>query len=222
VNSVPARLPDRSIGNLVIRDLGLVDYTTSLADMRRFTDERTPATADQIWLLEHPPVYTLGFNDRREPFENPTNIPVVPSDRGGQITYHGPGQLIIYTMMDLRRHGMGVKSLVRILEQTVIDFLADRGIAGTRREGAPGIYVDNRKLAQLGLRIRRGGSYHGLSVNVAMDLEPFRRIKPCGYAGLETIDLASLAGPEQANMDKVKPELLDYLLHNLGYNRDRD
>jgi len=221
MNSGPEKLPDHVVSGIVVRDRGTIDYTTSFEEMRRFTDQRTETTQDEIWLLEHPPVYTYGFNDRHEPFDNPGVIPVVQSDRGGQITFHGPGQLVVYTLIDLRRRGLGVKSLVQILEQSVIDLLARRHIVGTRRAGAPGIYVDGRKIAQLGLRIRRGGSYHGLSVNVCMDLEPFRRIKPCGYAGLETIDLASIAGRDQADMRLIRPELLDHLFRNLGYNRDR-
>jgi len=132
----------------------------------------------------------------------------VKSDRGGQITYHGPGQLIAYVLIDLRRRGWGVKQLVRTLEQAVIDLLAARGLTALRRSGAPGVYVDGRKIAQLGLRVRRGASYHGLSFNVDMDHEPFRCIKPCGYAGLETTDLATLAGKEHARMDEVKPNCL--------------
>ena len=204
---------------LAVRDLGRADYLRVWQDMRAFTDRRDAATADELWLVEHPPVYTLGTNDRNEAFDNP-GIPVVKSDRGGQITYHGPGQLIAYVLMDLRRRGWGVKRLVAALEQSVIDLLTAHAIAGTRRAGAPGVYVDGRKIAQLGLRVRRGASYHGLSFNAAMDLEPFRCIKPCGYAGLETVDLATLIG-ERARRSDVKATLLARLLANLGYNGDR-
>jgi len=200
-----------------VRDLGHADYAHVWQDMRSFTDRRDDSTQDEIWLVEHPPVYTLGTNDRNEAFDNP-GIPVVKSDRGGQITYHGPGQLIAYVLMDLRRRGWGVKQLVTRLEQTVIDLLAERGLSAVRRGGAPGVYVDGCKIAQLGLRVRRGASYHGLSLNVDMDHEPFRRIKPCGIAGLETTDLATLAGREGTGLSDVKPELLAQLLHNLGYN----
>jgi lipoyl(octanoyl) transferase len=164
-------------------------------------------------------VYTLGTNDRNETFDNP-GIPVVKSDRGGQITYHGPGQQIAYVLMDLRRRGWGVKQLVRALEQAVIDLLAARGLTAVRLAGAPGVYVDGRKIAQLGLRVRRGASYHGLSLNVGMDHEPFRRIKPCGFAGLETTDLAILSGHEPVRFEKVKTQLLARIIQNLGYNQD--
>jgi lipoyl(octanoyl) transferase len=203
---------------VVVRHLGTADYVPTWEAMRRFTETRSAETPDELWLLEHPPVYTLGLNDRREPFVNPAGIPVVASDRGGQITYHGPGQLVVYTLMDLRRRGWGVKPLVQALEQSVIDYLAGRGIAGERRTGMPGVYVHGRKLAQLGLRARHGGSYHGLSVNAAMDLAPFRRIKPCGYTGLETIDLATLMDGLPITLPEVEAGLLPHLLRNLGYN----
>jgi len=221
VTSAPAASPEVSAGEVVVRDLGRVEYLQTWTAMRAFTDARGADTPDELWLLEHPPVYTRGLNDRHEPFANPDDIPVVHSDRGGQITYHGPGQLVAYTLIDLRRRSWGVKQLVRSLEQTVIDLLAGRGIAAERRAGAPGIYVDGRKIAQLGLRVRHGGSYHGLSFNAAMDLAPFRRIKPCGYEGLETIDLAALVGADAARPEAVKTELLTHLIRNLGYNRRR-
>ncbi len=220
MTSAPARLSKRDARVAIVRDLGYADYVRVWQEMRAFTEARGPATQDEIWLVEHLPVYTLGTNDRHEAFDNP-GIPVVQSDRGGQITYHGPGQLIAYVLMDLRRCGWGVKQLVMTLEQAVIDLLAARGLYALRRAGAPGVYVDNRKIAQLGLRVRRGASYHGLSLNVAMDHAPFRRIKPCGYAGLETTDLSMLAGKE-VHLDKVKAELLAHLLHNLGYNARRE
>jgi lipoyl(octanoyl) transferase len=201
----------------MVRDLGCTEYTQVWQAMRAFTDRRDASTRDEIWLVEHPPVYTLGTNDRNEPFDNP-GIPVVKSDRGGQITYHGPGQLIAYVLIDLRRRGWGVKQLVAILEETVIDLLAARGLSALRRAGAPGVYVDGRKIAQLGLRVRRGASYHGLSFNVDMDHTPFRHIKPCGYTGLETTDLAMLAGRECINLAAIKSELVTGLFRNLGYN----
>jgi len=217
VTSAPAKSSNLDTQIVVVRDLGCADYVRVWQDMRNFTDQRDATTLDEIWLVEHPPVYTLGTNDRNEAFNNP-GIPVVKTDRGGQITYHGPGQLIAYVLMDLRRRGWGVKQLVMALEQAVIDLLAERGLPAERRAGAPGVYVDGRKIAQLGLRVRRGASYHGLSFNVDMDHAPFRHIKPCGYAGLETTDLATLVGREHAHLSKVKPELLARLLHNLGYN----
>jgi lipoyl(octanoyl) transferase len=204
---------------LIVRDRGLVEYAQVFEEMRRFTDRRTALTPDELWLVEHPPVYTLGTNDRNEPFENPDHIPVVQSDRGGQITYHGPGQLVAYVLLDLRRRALGVKALVNLLEQSVIDLLTARGLTGERRTGAPGVYVAGRKLAQLGLRVRRTGSYHGLSLNVAMDHTPFRRIHPCGYAGLETTDLADLCGAAHASMPAVKQELTACLRKQLDDKR---
>ncbi len=217
MTSAPAALTDVTRA-LLIRDRGVVEYTQTFNDMRAFTDRRGAHAPDELWLVEHPPVYTLGTNDRHEPFENPDGIPVVQSDRGGQITYHGPGQLIAYALLDLRRRGLGVKALVNLLEQSVIDLLAARGLHGERRAGAPGVYVAGRKLAQLGLRVRRSGSYHGLSLNVHMDHAPFRRIKPCGYAGLETTDLAILCGAASVDMDSVKRELVAGLRARLDDN----
>ncbi len=163
--------------------------------MQRFTEQRDAATPDQIWLLEHDPVFTLGMNADRSHLLAPGDIPVVQIDRGGQVTYHGPGQLVIYPLIDLRRARLGIRDLVTALERAVIDYAARFGIRAECRARAPGVYVGARKLASVGLRIRRGGSYHGLALNVGMDLEPFRRINPCGYAGLEMTQLASLGGP---------------------------
>ena len=213
----PARLNSPHARRLVVRELGSADYQQVWQDMRAFTEQRDAYTPDELWLVEHPPVYTLGTNDRNEAFDNP-GIPVVKSDRGGQITYHGPGQVIVYVLIDLRRRGWGVKQLVAALEQSVIDLLATYAIHGERRAGAPGIYVEGRKIAQLGLRVRRGACYHGLSVNADMDLEPFRRIKPCGYASLKTIDVATLLGHERVHLPDIQSKLLTQLLNNLGYN----
>ena len=206
--------------DVIIRRLGQVEYEATWQAMREFTDRRTADTPDEIWLLQHPPVYTLGFNAKHGEFDNPQGIPLVRTDRGGDITYHGPGQLVAYILMDLRRRNWGIKGLVAALEQSVIDLLWHYGIEGMRRSGAPGIYVADRKIAQLGLRVRRGASYHGLSLNVAMDMAPFRRIHPCGYQGLETIDLAGLLpeGEITQNMADVDNQLTRNLLRNLGYN----
>jgi lipoyl(octanoyl) transferase len=206
--------------DVVIKRLGQVEYEATWQAMRDFTDRRAPDTPDEIWLLQHPPVYTLGQNAKHGEFDNPQHIPLVRTDRGGDITYHGPGQLVAYILMDLRRRAWGVKVLVAALEQSVIDLLQHYGIRAERRSGAPGIYVAGRKIAQLGLRVRRGASYHGLSLNVAMDMAPFRRIHPCGYQGLETIDLAGLL-PETKiaqNIPEVDDLLTRSLLRNLGYN----
>lgn len=172
---------------------GLQDYLTTLEAMRAFTDRRTAETDDELWLLEHSPIFTLGQAGRREHVLDPGEIPVIQVDRGGQVTYHGPGQLIAYLLLDLRRAGLGVKRLVTLLEQAVIDLLATYEIDAARRADAPGVYVGAAKIAALGLRIRKGCSYHGLALNVAMDLEPFQRINPCGYAGLAVTQIADLA-----------------------------
>lgn len=157
--------------------------------MQAFTAGRTPATPDEIWLLEHPPVFTLGQAGKREHLLTDIGIPVVPIDRGGQVTYHGPGQLVAYLLLDLKRRGYGVKELVRRMEQAVIDLLAEEGIRGERMEGAPGIYVHGAKIAALGLRVKGGCTYHGLALNVDMDLTPYQAINPCGYEGMAVTQL---------------------------------
>lgn len=177
---------------LKVRQLGVADYESVWHDMQAFTSARTPVTPDELWLLEHPPVFTLGRNGKREHLLDTGAIPVVQVDRGGQVTYHGPGQLVAYTLLDITRRQLGVQSLVRILEQAVIDLLADYRIDGRRRDKAPGVYVDGRKIAALGLRVRKGRSFHGLSLNVDMDLGPFALINPCGYRGLEVTQLTDL------------------------------
>lgn len=163
--------------------------------MQRFTDERDASTPDEIWLLEHPPIFTLGLAGKLEHVLAPGDIPVIQTDRGGQVTYHGPGQLVVYPLLDLRRLGLGVRELVMALEDAVIGYAAGLGIEARSRRDAPGVYVEGRKLASVGLRIRRGASYHGIALNVNMDLEPFSRINPCGYAGLEITQLSALGGP---------------------------
>ncbi len=191
-------------GLILRRRPGLQDYQSTWEAMRAFTRARDATTPDALWLLEHPPVFTLGQAGRPEHLLNPGAIPVIQTDRGGQVTYHGPGQLIAYLLFDLRRAGIGVKRLVHILEQSVIELLAARGIAAAARADAPGVYVDGAKIASLGLRVRQGCSYHGLALNVAMDLEPFRRINPCGYPGLtvtQMTDLVSGVSIEDAGRD---------------------
>lgn len=178
-----------------IKWLGRVDYESTWRAMQRFTDERTPQTPDEIWLLEHPPVFTLGMNAKPEHVLGAGDIPVVRIDRGGEVTYHGPGQLVVYALVDLRRAKLGVRDLVTALERSVIGYAATLGIEASTRVGAPGVYVAQRKLASLGIRVRRGSSYHGLALNVALDLEPFHRINPCGFAGLEMTQLVDLGGP---------------------------
>lgn len=176
----------------LIKTFGTVDYLTTWTLMRDFVASRTPATADEIWILEHPPVYTLGLAGKREHLLAPGAIPVIESDRGGQVTYHGPGQLVAYLLLDLKRLGIGPRELVRRIEASLITVLAACGLTGERRSGAPGVYVGAAKIAALGLRIRQGCSYHGLALNVDMDLEPFTRINPCGYKGLAVTSLAAL------------------------------
>jgi lipoyl(octanoyl) transferase len=194
---------------------GRLDYEPAWRAMQAFTDRRDSSTPDEIWFLEHPPVFTLGLNGRREHLLAPGDIPVVDIDRGGQVTYHGPGQLVVYPLLDLKRSGLGIRGLVTGLERAVIDTVAAYGIDARAKREAPGVYVGGRKLASIGLRVRRGCSYHGLAFNIAMDLEPFARINPCGYAGLEVTQLSALGGP--ADVDRVARELAPRLLAELGY-----
>jgi len=181
--------------------------------MQAFTESRNSETPDEIWFLEHPPVFTLGMNAKPEHVLAPREIPVVQIDRGGQVTYHGPGQLVVYPLLDVRRSSLGVRQLVVALENAVIAMVAQWGVSAIGRRDAPGIYVDGRKLASIGLRIRRGCSYHGLALNVAMDLEPFQRINPCGFRGLEVVDLQSLgvAMSVEAVAHTFAPHLLQAL-----------
>jgi lipoyl(octanoyl) transferase len=182
--------------------------------MQRFTAERTAASPDELWFLEHPPVYTLGANASRAHLLAPGDIPVVQIDRGGQVTYHGPGQLVVYPLIDLARLGLGVRDFVVALELAVIALAADCGIAAECRRGAPGVYVAGAKLASVGVRVRRSGSYHGLALNVALDLEPFTRINPCGYQGLEMTQLAALGGPR--SVGQCAQALEPHLKRTLG------
>lgn len=177
---------------MIVRWLGRVEYAPTWQAMQRFTDERTAATPDELWLLEHPPVFTLGMAADPGHVLAAGDIPVVQTDRGGQVTYHGPGQLVAYPLLDIRRLGLPVRTLVMQLEQAVIDLVAEHGIQALGRRDAPGVYVNGAKLASVGLRVRRGASYHGLALNVDMDLTPFARINPCGMAGLAVTSLAQL------------------------------
>jgi len=177
---------------LIVRNLGTVDYEQAWKAMREYTDLRNKNSDDQIWLLQHPSVYTLGQAGKPEHLHDAGSIPVIKCDRGGQITYHGPGQLICYVLLDLRRLKLTIKQLIFTLEQTVIDLLRYYGIDAQRREKAPGIYVNDKKIASLGLRVRNGCTYHGLSLNVNMDLKPFNQIDPCGYSGMEMTQLSEL------------------------------
>lgn len=183
------------------------------ADMQRFTDTRVAGTPDEIWFVEHPPVYTLGMNADRAHLLDPGDIPVVQTDRGGQVTYHGPGQLVCYVLLDIKRGGMSIRGLVETLEAAVIGTAAEYGVEAYGRRDAPGVYVEGAKLAAIGLRIRRGGSYHGLALNVSMDLAPFRRIHPCGFADLAVTQLADLCGV--ADLRRVREDLEAQLLARL-------
>ncbi|MBX5460373.1 MAG: lipoyl(octanoyl) transferase LipB [Steroidobacteraceae bacterium] len=209
----------RSVPAPVIRRLGLVDYEPTWRAMQRFTDERDQETPDEIWFLEHPPVFTLGMNASRAHLLAPGNIPVVQIDRGGQVTYHGPGQLVVYPLIDLRRARLGVRDFVTALERSVIDYVAGLGVQAECRRNAPGVYVNDRKLASVGVRVRRGATYHGLALNVSLDLEPFTRINPCGYQGLEMTRLADLAGV--TSVETAAAALEPHLLRALGLQRSR-
>ena len=180
----------------LVRWLGRVDYEPTWRAMQRFTDERDARTPDELWLLEHPPVFTLGMNADPSHVLGAGDIPVVRIDRGGQVTYHGPGQLVAYVLWDLRRSQIGVRALVTALESAVIGYAARFGIEAVARRDAPGVYVGGAKLASVGIRVRRSASYHGLALNVGMGLEPFGRINPCGYPGLSVTQLAALGGPQ--------------------------
>ena len=200
---------------LHVQQLGLRDYEPVWRDMQAFTAARDDDTPDQLWCVQHPPVFTLGLNGKPHHLLAPGDIPVINVDRGGQVTYHGPGQIVIYTLIDLQRRHMGVRELVSAIEQAVINLLADYGIESSARADAPGVYVNDAKIAALGLRVKHGRSYHGLSFNVNMDLEPFSRINPCGYAGMAVTQLHDLG--VQAGMDAVQSRLVEQIQTILGY-----
>lgn len=199
---------------IVVRNLGRQDYVPLWRAMQQFTDERTANTPDEIWFTEHPPVFTLGLNAKPEHLLAPGDIPVVQIDRGGQVTFHGIGQLMIYPLLDLRRAEIGVRTLVTALEQSVVDLVAEFNIEAAARPEAPGVYVDDDKLASVGLRIRRGCSFHGMALNVDIALEPFARINPCGYAGLQMTDLTRLG--IRLDLEQAAARLLPRLLQHLG------
>ncbi|HEY8681606.1 MAG TPA: lipoyl(octanoyl) transferase LipB [Rhodanobacter sp.] len=203
---------------LKIRRLGRQPYEATWKGMSAFTDNRVADTVDELWLLEHDPVFTLGQAGKMEHVLAPGDIPVVPVDRGGQVTYHGPGQLVAYPLIDLRRVGVGVRELVGKIEQSIIDTLAHWNIDAARREGAPGVYVAAAKVAALGLRVRRGCSFHGLAFNVAMDLEPFHRINPCGYKGLEVTQMVDLGG--SSRLADVEDVLIGEFCRQFGFEAE--
>ena len=201
---------------LGFRELGQVSYEPTWQAMQRFTSERDANTADEIWLLQHPPVFTQGQAGKAEHLLFPGDIPVVQVDRGGQVTYHGPGQLVAYLLLDVRRSGIGVRELVSRIERSLIDTLASYGVTANAKPDAPGVYVDGAKIASLGLRIRNGRSFHGLALNVDMDLQPFQRINPCGYAGMAMTQLADLV-PGPIDIAEVSARLREQLVKHLDY-----
>jgi lipoyl(octanoyl) transferase len=209
----PIRAPGQA-GGLVVRQLGLQAYEPIWRAMQAFTDARDAGTPDELWLVQHPPVFTQGQAGKAEHVLAAGDIPVMQVDRGGQVTYHGPGQIVAYPLVDLRRLGIGVKTLVCRLEEAILRVLARHGVQAARRPGAPGIYVQDAKIASLGLRVRRGCSFHGLAFNIRMDLEPFQRINPCGFAGLAVTDLSHFAEVDQKY---VEQELVEELAIQLGF-----
>ena len=203
---------------LVVKNLGEKPYAETWQAMKSFTDSRDECAVDEFWYVQHPPVYTLGQAGKVEHLLTPGDIPIVHSDRGGQVTYHGPGQLVCYLLLDIRRRQLGVRDLVTAIEQSIVQLIKSYGVAAEAKPEAPGVYVDGRKLAALGLRIRKGCSYHGLSLNVDMDLGPFSNINPCGIEGLEVVDMKRL-GIDRP-MAKIMEELTDILAQQIGYDGD--
>ncbi len=200
---------------LIVKHLGLQEYQPVWHAMQKFTDQRDDQTTDELWMVEHPPVFTQGLAGKAEHILAAGDIPVIQVDRGGQVTYHGPGQIVAYPMINLRRHGIGVKSLVNGIEQAIIDTAANYGIKAARMDNAPGVYVNGAKIASLGLRIRKACSFHGLAFNIDMDLEPFMRINPCGFSGLEVIQLADLA--PQVKIATVEQQLINAFCQQLNF-----
>ena len=200
--------------SMLVHHLGEVDYVDTWQKMQAFTNSRQQNTADELWFLQHPPVYTLGKNGKAEHILNTTDIQLINADRGGQVTYHGPGQIVVYTLLDLKRLNIGVRALVTLLERTIIELLADYGIDSNARREAPGVYVNNAKIAALGLRVRKGCCFHGLALNVDMDLAPFKQINPCGYEGLQVTQLKNLVDDVQITdvVDNLQQRLLNNLL----------
>jgi len=206
-------------GLVIVRDLGVVDYQQTLQAMQQFTDARGDDSTDELWCLQHPPVFTQGQAGRAEHILDAGNIPVVQANRGGQVTYHGPGQLVVYLLVDLRRKQLGVRALVDVIEQSIVALLHGYGVAAQADPKAPGVYVEGRKIAALGLRVRRGCSFHGLALNIETDLAPFARINPCGYAGMTVTRLQDEMVSPCPPLLQVAADLVDQLCLRLGYNR---
>lgn len=206
---------DEEYSGIVIRKLGLVDYETTLAQMKAFTDSRTEQSADELWLLQHPRVFTQGQAGKAEHVLAPGDIPVIQADRGGQVTYHGPGQWVLYLLVNIKRHRLGVRALVDLIENSLVQLLAEYGIDAAARPDAPGVYVRGDKIAALGLRVRKGCSYHGLALNVDLDLKPFTRINPCGFEGLKVTSMKNCLPDKPLEMDEVGQRLLDIVSEQL-------
>ena len=212
-------LKNSLIEQLRLRRLGIADYERVWHEMQDFTDNRDESSGDELWLVQHPPVFTQGQAGKAEHVLAPGEIPVIQVDRGGQVTYHGPGQIVAYPLVDIRRKGITVREFVRRIEESIIGVLAQYSVKGERIEGAPGIYVAGDKIASLGLRVRRGCTFHGLAFNIDMDLEPFQRINPCGYEGLQVTQLSALA---TASLEEVEDRLISSLARQLGYSEIRE
>lgn len=202
---------------VIVRELGIEPYLPTWEKMQAFTDQRDDTTLDEIWLLQHEPVFTQGQAGKEEHLIAPGDIPVVQVDRGGQVTYHGPGQLIVYLLVNLRRRKMGVRDMVDVMEQSLINLLAEYGVEAYAKLDAPGVYVNDAKIASLGLRVRRGCSFHGLALNLDMELEPFLRINPCGYAGMRMTQLSELA--VMPDMQQIMQTLAKHLVNKIGYTQ---
>jgi lipoyl(octanoyl) transferase len=214
IDAVPADVDACALPSARLRDLGRQPYEPVWRAMQAFTDARDAGTPDELWLVEHDPVFTLGQAGKPEHVLMPGDIPVIHVDRGGQVTYHGPGQIVLYPLLDLKRLKVGVREYVDRIEQAVIDTLAEWNIEGARRDGAPGVYVNGAKVMALGIRVRRGCTFHGLAFNIAMDLSPYQRINPCGYQGLQVTSMLDLGGP--SGLDAVKPVLVGKLARQFG------
>jgi lipoyl(octanoyl) transferase len=208
---------ENKCNTLIVKSLGLVGYRTCWEQMKSFVDSRDESTQDEIWILEHPPVFTLGQAASEDHLLAPGDIEIVQSDRGGQVTYHGPGQLVIYLLLDLRRRQLGPRALVTIIEESIVKLLSEYDLPAETKAKAPGVYVNGRKIASLGLRIRRGFSFHGLSLNIDMDLEPFSRINPCGYEGLEVTQLSDLGVKEP--LPVIAKRLCALVSEAIGYTQ---
>lgn len=202
--------------HLIVKQLGIQEYHSVWQAMQNFTNQRTENTLDEIWLVEHNPVFTQGQAGKAEHILSVEKIPIIQTDRGGQITYHGPGQLVVYFLIDLRRKKIGVRQLVTAIENSIVELLSEYGIQSSPKKNAPGVYVDEAKICSLGLRIRKGASYHGLALNIAMDLEPFKQINPCGYKGMQVTQISKLGGP--SDLEQVAKDYISAIIKHLDYD----